>query len=505
MQAAPALEDNPATELTGSYDHLWDKTVVLSIEDAAVRTGQEDDGGAPAVGETAVPGTAGRETGDPDTAGQGTAVPAPPSAPSPAGLIDSVPWATGGGRAPAPEVPASFAGAQTPPSFIAVPGSGEAAEGDHDGQTILKSDLPTSGAQQAGQGQEPGQGVGAGTGPLVLARVCPGGHANPPTSGQCFTCGAQLPDVAVQVPRPLGRLRLSTGELIELEQSLVIGRQPSVSRVQGGPCRGWSRWPVLPPLAATTLIERTCLGRRPLERWGWDDLLASGRIVAMLRRGNVCNAIIVRFDRRDARERRCAAFSISTLTSILSSINPTRRRGGGKNLSRYLAAFGGVRYVLIGEATTSACRSVACRSLTNASWLVRCRWPGAEGEAFSRPAGRFAAGRGVGHGCLGRARLAPRCGALERGALAPDWPARLTLECATTARRAASRTGASAAHAAGGLADGPSNRRGQGRQAGPPGGWAIPPQPMCATRHMVVRPRFRSGLAEHCPAWADDD
>lgn len=235
VQAAPALEDNPATELTGSYDHLWDKTVVRSIEDAAVRTGQEDDGGAPAVGETAVPGTAGRETGDPDTAGQGTAVPAPPSAPSPAGLIDSVPWATGGGRAPAREVPASFAGAQTPPSFIAVPGSGEAAEGDHDGQTILKSDLPTSGAQQAGQGQEPGQGVGAGTGPVVLARVCPGGHANPPTSGQCFTCGAQLPDVAVQVPRPrLGRLRLSTGELIELEQSLVIGRQPSVSRVQGG-------------------------------------------------------------------------------------------------------------------------------------------------------------------------------------------------------------------------------------------------------------------------------
>jgi hypothetical protein len=89
--------------------------------------------------------------------------------------------------------------------------------------------------QRPGQGQEPGQAAAAGTGPLVLARVCPGGHANPPTSGQCVTCGAQLPDVAIQVPRPrLGRLRLSTGELIDLEQSLVIGRQPSVSRVQGG-------------------------------------------------------------------------------------------------------------------------------------------------------------------------------------------------------------------------------------------------------------------------------
>jgi hypothetical protein len=252
-------EDSSAAELTGSYDHLWDKTVVRSIEDAAVRTDEEDDGGAPVGAETAVP-----ETGTRETAAQG-----PPSAPAPStpavsgpavsGLIDSVPWARGGDRAPAPEgpptsfatdapppfatpgVPPSFAAAQVPSSFSSVPGPGEAAEGDHDGQTILKSDLPVSGAQQAGQGQHPGQGqepgqaAAAGTGPLVLARVCPGGHANPPTSGQCLTCGAQLPDVAIQVPRPrLGRLRLSTGELIDLEQSLVIGRQPSVSRVQGG-------------------------------------------------------------------------------------------------------------------------------------------------------------------------------------------------------------------------------------------------------------------------------
>ena len=38
-----------------------------------------------------------------------------------------------------------------------------------------------------------------------------------------------------QVPRPsLGKVRLSSGEVIELDRSLVIGRQPSVSRVQGG-------------------------------------------------------------------------------------------------------------------------------------------------------------------------------------------------------------------------------------------------------------------------------
>ena len=236
----PAAElTGSATEFTSSYDHLWDKTVVRSIEDAAVRTGEEDDGGTPAAGEPAVPDmavpeTADQETTDEETGAQEAPAPAPLSAPSQAGLIDSVPWATGGDRAPGPEVP---------PSFTPMPASEPhgVAEGDHDGQTILKSDLPTSGMQQAGQGQEDGQaaepgrsGV-AGNGPLVLARVCPGGHANPPTSSQCFTCGMQLPDVAVQVPRPrLGRLRLSTGELIDLDESIVIGRQPSVSRVQGG-------------------------------------------------------------------------------------------------------------------------------------------------------------------------------------------------------------------------------------------------------------------------------
>ena len=250
-------EDSPATEFTSSYDHLWDKTVVRSIEDAAVRTGEEDDDGAPAAGEEAVQETAGQDAdlqeadlpdaALPDNAAREAAPPAPPSAPALSGLIDSVPWATGGDRAPGPQVPPSFVppsfsapnaqspfpGPQVPPSLLSVPR--EAAEGDHDGQTVLKSALPAPGAQQTGQKPESGQGVAAGNGPLVLARVCPGGHANPPTSGQCFTCGAPLPDVASQVLRPpLGRLRLSTGELIDLEQSLVIGRQPSVSRVQGG-------------------------------------------------------------------------------------------------------------------------------------------------------------------------------------------------------------------------------------------------------------------------------
>jgi hypothetical protein len=103
-------------------------------------------------------------------------------------------------------------------------------DGDHDGQTVMKSNLGGMAVPPA----PPKQDVSA-AGPLVLARLCRQDHANPPTSATCATCGAGLLPDAVQVARPrLGRMRISTGELVDLDQSLVIGRQPSVSRVQGG-------------------------------------------------------------------------------------------------------------------------------------------------------------------------------------------------------------------------------------------------------------------------------
>lgn len=272
---APPLEDDgnpaeapsPATEATSSYDHLWEKTVMRSIEDAAVRTGEDDDGGPQAVAasvETEVPG-AGFAHEEDVPAAPAESRPAPPavsppaapevSPPAPGGLIDSVPWVTGGESAPRPSAPPSFIAmpvhrataaetsqpAQSQPAqsqplpatagaSAGAPAPPYSAEGDHDGQTVLKSELRAARAQApAASGATPGDG------PLVLARVCGSGHANPPTSAQCSSCGSPLPDVAVQTPRPrLGLVRLSTGEVIELEESLVIGRQPSVSRVQGG-------------------------------------------------------------------------------------------------------------------------------------------------------------------------------------------------------------------------------------------------------------------------------
>ncbi|MET3720241.1 MULTISPECIES: FHA domain-containing protein [unclassified Arthrobacter] len=250
--ASPA-DQVPAHELTGGYDHLWEKTVVRRIEDAAVRDEPEEaDAGAsphaaapatdagPEADARAEASARGEAPGLPDAAlhapDELTPVPHAPvqAAVPPTGLIDSVPWRKGSGSAPATQVPPSFLPPVPVPAPVA-PALDSAAEpdgpdGDHDGHTVMKSDLAGMAAHPAPE-QEPEPDAG----PLVLARVCNRGHANPPTHAQCAACSLPLPSDAVQVARPrLGRMRVSTGELVDLDQSLVIGRQPSVSRVQGG-------------------------------------------------------------------------------------------------------------------------------------------------------------------------------------------------------------------------------------------------------------------------------
>jgi hypothetical protein len=120
--------------------------------------------------------------------------------------------------------------APVPAAVPAPPAERAAFDDDHDGQTVMKSSLAASAGRPL-----PTVAEDASAGPTVLARVCSQGHPNPPTRSQCSACGAALLPDAVQVSRPrLGRARLSTGELLDLDQSLIIGRQPSVSRVQGG-------------------------------------------------------------------------------------------------------------------------------------------------------------------------------------------------------------------------------------------------------------------------------
>lgn len=258
----------PSLETTTNYDHLWDKTVMRNIEDAAVRIDADaDDHDVPVPGlpeppaaspaqeppgqEPPTQGPAGqepaareREAQDPDA--QAAAAPpsgnahAAASGPPPdataassvaaPALIDSVPWLRSSNAAsvPAPEAP--VVPPQVPPRDAIQPPAVD--DFDHDGQTVMKSSITADAPAPAGQ--DPATAL-PGNGPSVLARVCSQGHANPPTYPQCAACGLGLSGDAVQVPRPrLGRMRLSTGELIDLDQSLIIGRQPSVSRVQGG-------------------------------------------------------------------------------------------------------------------------------------------------------------------------------------------------------------------------------------------------------------------------------
>ncbi|MDZ4354545.1 MAG: FHA domain-containing protein, partial [Arthrobacter sp.] len=256
-QQSGAAPEPAEQEPTGSYDHLWEQTVMRNIEDAAVR---EDPDAEPAVAsapDSSIPEAAGAEP-DPAPAGAAEAaeteaapapeLSAPPRPPLPTGLIDSVPWQTGGDRrsqtsqtsqasapAPSPAPAAPLPPSAPQPPVLQLPARQPAPDADHDGQTIMKSDLAgASPRPPSAPGPSTGPNTGPATGPMVLARVCPQGHANPSTYSQCGSCGQPLPGDGVQVRRPrLGRVRLSTGELIDLDQSLIVGRQPSVSRVQG--------------------------------------------------------------------------------------------------------------------------------------------------------------------------------------------------------------------------------------------------------------------------------
>ncbi|MFC0247642.1 FHA domain-containing protein [Citricoccus parietis] len=128
--------------------------------------------------------------------------------------------------APIPAPPAPSAGPTSGPA-------GTAREEDHDGETVMKSDLDPQDLPPSAPA--PGPVPPPSTGPVVLARQCSQGHANPPTSATCGICGQSLSGEAQQLRRPsLGRIRMSTGEVVELDRPAVIGRQPQAHRVGSG-------------------------------------------------------------------------------------------------------------------------------------------------------------------------------------------------------------------------------------------------------------------------------
>lgn len=187
--------------------------------------------------------------------------PADEELPDPEVLIDAVPWLAAaraqaradaaeadGGAAPRVEPGAPDHDLDDLPTISSAPraaatqpaggqpaggADGEAHLGDHDGDTVMRGDLPTQvlPVAPAAGGSQPDPA----TGPQVLGRLCPAGHANPPTSSTCARCGEPLSEDPREVPRPtLGRMVISDGEAIELDRPAVVGRQPSVRRSASG-------------------------------------------------------------------------------------------------------------------------------------------------------------------------------------------------------------------------------------------------------------------------------
>ncbi len=253
-----------APDNTTSYDHLWDRTVSRSVEDAAIRADEdaehEEISGAQlshAQAELPLPGSASavseqvRALPEPDSASSLPAAArgaastadqdyqplnpiAPVAAPAPqgSGLIDSVPWMKASAQPPSEASAQAGLAAHPELAQAAQPAPSSAAhDSDHDGHTVMRSELelpePPATEPQLAQ-------PAPGTGVMVLARLCANGHASPPTYARCAHCGQPMLGDPRQVRRPvLGKMRISTGEVIDLDRSLVVGRQPSVSRVNG--------------------------------------------------------------------------------------------------------------------------------------------------------------------------------------------------------------------------------------------------------------------------------
>jgi len=90
---------------------------------------------------------------------------------------------------------------------------------------------PDTTMSQPAVGEAPGQ-----AGNMVQAVRCQHGHLSPPTAVSCRVCGFPLMGQApVMVTRPtLGVLRLSTGDVVPLDRTVIMGRNPRVDQSSGG-------------------------------------------------------------------------------------------------------------------------------------------------------------------------------------------------------------------------------------------------------------------------------
>ena len=104
--------------------------------------------------------------------------------------------------------------------------------GDHDGETIHLADLLGAAPVPARAPVPAAAEVG---GAAVLSRYCTQGHPNAPHAVGCRECGSPIVGEPRVGARPaLGRLRLVSGETVDLDRSVILGRRPQASRISQG-------------------------------------------------------------------------------------------------------------------------------------------------------------------------------------------------------------------------------------------------------------------------------
>ncbi|QJW38576.1 FHA domain-containing protein [Cellulosimicrobium protaetiae] len=234
--AAPEpVDDAPVVEEPDDdYAHLWGSTILRTVEDAAVRTEEDEEHGEPDVPGAPVPVLPPVPAVPP--------TPDEPAAPPPSadGLIAGVPREWTGATPAAAHRAATVV---DPEGEQDAPSAGQASGLDHDGHTVLSSAIAD--LRAAAQDAEPEAApvppppvpsFSAPPGPgqqQILARTCAQGHANPPSRDVCAVCDGPLDgDAELAVRPPLGRLVVSTGQTVELDRPVVVGRRPRSPRTQ---------------------------------------------------------------------------------------------------------------------------------------------------------------------------------------------------------------------------------------------------------------------------------
>jgi hypothetical protein len=214
IHPTPALDDEmPSTASRStvpsdtSYDHLFGHTINRTVEEAAVRAEEPQPEPPTTVAQSAPPA--------PDFPPTVAAVEAPPVvtadpawseaspvAPPLTEMIDSVP---GPSRRPEP------AWGNSGPSELTI------------NRAALARQMDAPNALRP-------------VGPSVHAVRCPAGHLNPPHLERCRSCPSVITEQApISVPRPvLGALRFSSGDEIDLDRSVLIGRSPAPDHLIDG-------------------------------------------------------------------------------------------------------------------------------------------------------------------------------------------------------------------------------------------------------------------------------